>query len=172
LPSEGREASRRPRVVLVAAVAANGVIGVQGRLPWHLPGELAHFRRVTEGNTVVMGRRTFESIGRPLPRRTNVVVTRDPGWSADGVLVARGLDEALALAAGHPGDVMVIGGGEVYAAALPLADAQVLTEVHAEPEGDAFYPPFDRTEWREVRREPQEGFDLVWWERVSPPLAQ
>jgi dihydrofolate reductase len=153
------------RVVLVAAVAANGVIGVEGRLPWHLPEDLAHFRRVTTGHTVVMGRRTFESIGRPLPRRTNVVVTRQPGWHADGVLVAAGLDEALALADGHDGDVMVIGGGQVYAAAFPVADAQVLTEVHASPEGDAYYPAFDRDDWLETSREPWDGFDFVEYER-------
>ena len=158
---------RRQRVVLVAAVAANGVIGVEGRLPWHLPDELAHFKRVTTGNVVLMGRRTHESIGRPLPRRTNIVVTRQRDWHADGVLVASDVPGALALAAGRPGDVMVIGGGEVYAATMPLADAQILTEVHASPEGDAFYPAFDRAEWTEVRREAHDGSDVVWWERAS-----
>ena len=97
-------------VVLVAAVADNGVIGADGRLPWHLPDDLAHFRRVTTGNVVVMGRKTFESIGRPLPRRTNIVVTRQPGWSADGVIAASGLTEALDVAEEYDGDVMVIGG--------------------------------------------------------------
>jgi len=155
-------------VVLVAAVAANGVIGRDGQLPWHLPEDLAHFRRVTTGHVVLMGRRTYESIGRPLPRRTNVVVTRQPGWAADGVLVAGSVDEALALAAAHDGEIMVIGGGEVYAATLPVADAQVLTEVHASPEGDAFYPPFDRDAWVETAREPHDGYDFVWLERRQP----
>jgi dihydrofolate reductase len=163
--SEG-SSDAQGHVVLVAAVADTGVIGRDGALPWHLPEDLAHFKRVTTGHTVVMGRRTFESIGRPLPRRTNVVVTRQPDWTADGVLVAPSVGAAVALAADLPGDAMVIGGGEVYAAALPLADRQVLTEVHAAPEGDVRYPEFDRSEWVEVLREPHDGYDFVWWERA------
>jgi dihydrofolate reductase len=162
----------RQRVVLVAAVADNGVIGVEGRLPWHLPEDFAHFRRTTTGHVVVMGRRTFESLGGPLPRRTNIVVTRRRDWRADGVVAVGSLEEALVEAAGHPGDVMVIGGAEIYAQALPLADLQVISEIHLAPEGDAHYPPFDQDEWREVRREPHQdgevGFDIVWWERLIP----
>jgi dihydrofolate reductase len=157
--------STTKQVVLVAAVADNGVIGADGQLPWHLPDDLAHFKRVTTGNIVVMGRRTFESIGRPLPRRTNVVVTRQPGWHADGVLVAHSLTEALAVADQHAGDVMVIGGGQIYELAMPRADRQVLTEVHSAPDGDAFYPSFDRSEWVETRREPAGSHDFVWLER-------
>ena len=156
------------RVVLVAAVADNGVIGNAGALPWHLPEDLAHFRRVTSGGSVVMGRRTYDSIGRPLPRRTNIVVTRQPGWTAEGVLVAGGLEEALAIARSHPGDVMVIGGAEMYALALPLADRQILTEVHLAPVGDVHYPEFDRGEWTETRRETHDGYDFVWWDRTVP----
>jgi dihydrofolate reductase len=152
-------------VVLVAAVADNGVIGVGGELPWHLPEDMAHFKRLTTGNVVIMGRKTFESIGRPLPRRTNIVVSRQPGWSADGVLAAASLTEALELAEQHDGDAMVIGGAQIYALALPLADEQVLTEVHQEPEGDVLYPPFDRAEWEETRRETGDGCDFVWLER-------
>ena len=152
-------------VVLVAAVADNGVIGVGGELPWHLPEDMAHFKQVTTGHVVIMGRKTFESIGRPLPRRTNIVVSRQPGWSADGVLAAASLTEALELAEQHDGDAMVIGGAQIYALALPLADEQVLTEVHQEPEGDVLYPAFDRAEWEETRREPGEGCDFVWLER-------
>ena len=159
------------RVVLVAAVAANGVIGVDGSLPWHLPTDFAHFKRTTTGHVVVMGRRTFESMGQPLPRRTNVVITRQPDWTAAGVLTAGSLEQALELAADHEGDVMVIGGGEIYAQALPVADEQVITEVHLSPEGDARYPDYDRTEWREVRRESHQDdgvrFDIVWLERAS-----
>ena len=159
------------RVVLVAAVADNGVIGVDGGLPWHLPEDFAHFKRTTLGHVVVMGRKTFESMGRPLPRRTNVVVTRQAGWSAEGAVTAPSFEAALELAAAHTGDVMVIGGGEVYAQALPVADEQVITEVHLSPEGDARYPDFDRAQWRETRREPHEHegtrFDIVWWERLS-----
>ena len=154
-------------VVLVAAVAENGVIGADGQLPWHLPEDLGHFRRVTTGHVVVMGRRTFESIGRPLPRRTNIVVTRQPGWSADGVLTAASLAEALDLAEEYDGDVMVIGGGQIYALAMPVADRQVLTEVHAAPEGDAHYPSFDRDEWLETAREEHGGYAFVWLERAD-----
>jgi dihydrofolate reductase len=155
----------KKRVVLVAAVADNGVIGLRGDIPWSLPEDLKHFRATTKGNTVVMGRRTFESIGHPLPYRTNVVVTRDSDWSAEGAFVAHSLPEAVRLAQSFEGDVMVIGGGHVYADALPLAHAQVLTEVHLSPEGDTHYPEFDRSEWSEVKREPHDGYDFVWWER-------
>lgn len=154
------------RVVLVAAVADNGVIGAGAEIPWHLPEDLAHFRRTTEGNVVVMGRRTYDSIGRPLPRRTNIVVTRQEGWDAEGVLVASSFDEALELAGEHPGDVMVVGGAEVYALAMPHADLQVLTEVHLSPEGDVHYPAFDRTGWRERSREGHDGYDIVWLDRT------
>ena len=158
----------RKRVVLVAAVADNGVIGADGAIPWRVPGEQKHFRAVTSGHTVVMGRRTYESIGRPLPDRTNVVVTRRQDWSAPGVLVAHTVEEAIALARDLPGDVMVIGGAEIYAAALPVADEQVLTRVHASPEGDTFYPDFDREQWVEAKRDSREGYDVVWWERTRP----
>jgi dihydrofolate reductase len=114
-----------------------------------------------------MGRRTYESIGRPLPHRTNVVVTRDPDWAAEGVVVVGSVTAGIERSQGFHGDVMVIGGGHVYAAAMPYADVQVLTEVHATPEGDTYYPEWDRAEWREVRREPHDGHDFVWWERVS-----
>jgi dihydrofolate reductase len=157
------------RVVLVAAVADNGVIGADGDIPWSIPADLRHFRATTRDNTVVMGRRTYESIGRPLPYRTNVVVTRDPAWRADHVFVASGVTEAIELAQRFEGDVMVIGGGQVYAEALPVATHQVLTEVHASPDGDTRYPEWDRSDWRETRREAQDGFDFVWWERAGTP---
>ncbi|KAJ1684094.1 hypothetical protein LUZ63_020663 [Rhynchospora breviuscula] len=115
-----------------------------------------------------MGRTTYDSIGRPLPGRTTVVLTRDPGWSAPGVLVAHDLDDALGLAADLPGEVMVVGGAQVYAAALPLADAQVISEVDLEPEGDVRYPDVDRAAWAETAREHVPGeisYDVVRWER-------
>lgn len=155
------------RVVMVAAVAENGVIGRDGGIPWELPEDLRHFRATTRGNTVVMGRATYDAIGHPLPYRTNVVVTRDRTWQADGVFVAAGLDEALQQAQDFEGDVMVIGGGHVYSAAMPSATHQVLTEVHQAPEGDTFYPDWDRSQWRETAREAHDGFDFVWWERVG-----
>jgi dihydrofolate reductase len=159
--------SSRPRVVLIAAVAENGVIGDAGTIPWHLPDDFAHFKATTTGHTLVMGRATYDSIGRPLPGRTTVVLTRDVGWSAEGVLVASSFDEALALAADLPGDVYVAGGAAIYALALPYADEQVLTEVRLTPTGDTFYPPFDRDDWVEVRREKRDDFDLVWWRRAT-----
>jgi dihydrofolate reductase len=151
--------------VLVAAVAGNGVIGDRGTIPWRIPGEQAHFKAVTLGHTLVMGRATYDSIGRPLPGRTTVVLTRDPGWRADGVRVATSFDEALRIADGLPGDVMVAGGAQVYAEALPVADAQVLTQVHLSPDGDTHYPPFDLAEWEETRREPHGTHDVVWLTR-------
>jgi dihydrofolate reductase len=162
-------------VVLIAAVAENGVIGAGGAIPWHLPDDFAHFKRTTLGHTLVMGRATYDSIGRPLPGRTTIVLSRDPAWSAEGVLTAASFDEALELAADLPGDVYVAGGAAIYALALPYADEQVLTEVRLAPDGDTFYPTFDRDEWVEVRREKREDFDLVWWARAgrggAGPLA-
>ncbi len=152
---------------MVAAVADNGVIGLDGDIPWHISEDLKHFRATTTGHTVLMGRSTYESIGHPLPYRTNVVLTRNPDWSAEGVFVAHSVKEAIELAQNFEGDVMVIGGGHVYADAMPFADVQVLTEVHASPEGDTYYPEWDRSEWTEARREPRDGFDLVWWERAG-----
>jgi dihydrofolate reductase len=157
------------RVVLVAAVARNGVIGDGPDIPWQLPGEQALFKALTMGHTLLMGRTTYESIGRPLPGRTTIVLTRSATWSADGVLVAHDLDEALALADGLDGDVMVAGGGEVYAAALPVADEQVVSEVDLEPAGDAHYPAFDRAQWAETAREPHEGYERVTWRRRRGP---
>ena len=112
-----------------------------------------------------MGRTTYESIGWPLPGRTTIVLTRDHGWQADGILVAHDLDDALAQAENLPGDVMVAGGAQVYAAAMPYADEQVITEVHQDPEGDVLYPTFDPSEWTETRREPGDDYDRVWWQR-------
>ena len=165
-PTRGDQPAKR--VVLVAAVADNGVIGAGGDIPWSISEDLKHFRATTRDNTVVLGRRTYESIGHPLPYRTNIVVTRDPTWRAEHVFVATGVAEAIELAQGFDGDVMVIGGGQVYADALPVATHQVLTEVHASPEGDTYYPEWDRSGWRETRRETHEGFDFVWWDRIRP----
>jgi dihydrofolate reductase len=155
------------RLTLVAAYAAGRVIGADGAIPWRIPEDFAHFKAVTMGGTLVMGRATFDSIGRALPGRTTVVVTRDPDWSADGVLVAHSVEEALALAAEQPGETYVAGGAQIYRQTLPLATHQVLTEVEAEVEGDTFYPDFDRSEWVETRRESGPGCDWVWWERLT-----
>ena len=159
------------RLTLVAAVADNGVIGDRGDIPWRIPADFAHFKALTLGHVLVMGRATYESIGRPLPGRTTIVLTRDTGWTADGVLVARDLDEALERAAQVSAEVFVAGGAAVYAEALGRADAQVLTEVHLEPDGDTRYPAFDRSQWREVRREPhleaEVPHEFVWLERAG-----
>lgn len=148
-------------VSLVVAVAENGVIGRANALPWHLPDDLRYFKRVTLGKPIVMGRRTFESIGRPLPGRHNIVLTRDPAWTADGVTTVHGLREALQVAraeAAGDGDgdpeVMVIGGADIFALALPLADRLYLTEVKGRPDGDTYFPPLDPDDWREVSRDP------------------
>jgi dihydrofolate reductase len=158
------------RVTLVAAVADNGVIGNAGDIPWRIPADFAHFKALTTGHVLVMGRATYDSIGRALPGRTTIVLTRDPGWSAPGVLTATSLDRALERAAELPGEVFVAGGAAVYAAALGRAQAQVLTEVHLSPEGDTHYPDFDRSEWVERRREAhldaEVPHEFVWLERV------
>lgn len=149
-------------LTLVVARAANGVIGRAGGLPWHLPADLRHFKRLTVGKPVVMGRRTFESIGKPLPGRQNIVLTRG-NWTAVGVTVVPNLAEAVAAAglqqAARPDEVMIIGGAAVYAEALPSARRVHLTEVHAAPDGDTLLPPFDPAAWRETAREdhPAEG---------------
>jgi dihydrofolate reductase len=157
------------RVVLVAAVADNGVIGAGGEIPWRVPGEQAQFKALTMGHVLLMGRSTYASIGRPLPGRTTIVLTRDPDWSAEGVLVAHSIVEALALADGLDGDVMVAGGAQVYAAALPYADEQVLSRVRLSPEGDTFYPELDDAEWSETECEAFEGYDRV---RLTRRAAQ
>ncbi len=157
---------------MVAAVAENGVIGADADIPWKISEDFAHFKATTLGHVLLLGRTTHEGIGRPLPGRTTVVLTRDPDWTADGVHVARSLPDALDLAdrllAEEPEDrqVMIGGGAHVYAAALPYADEQVISEIPMAPEGDTHYPEFSRSRWREVRRELREGFTIVWWERV------
>jgi len=168
-----RSSAPRPpkKVVMVAAVAENGVIGLNGDIPWSIPEDLKHFRAVTRGNTVVMGRRTFDSIGHPLPYRTNVVVTRDRRWSREHVFVAHDVDEAIAEAQGFEGDVMIMGGAQIYAAAMPYATHQILTEVHLSPEGDTHYPEWDPGEWVETRRDEQldaePAYAFVWLERSA-----
>ena len=143
---------RTPRVTLVVAATDDGVIGRDGGMPWHLPADLAHFKRVTMGHPIVMGRRTFASIGRALPGRLNVVVTRDRGFAAAGIAVAHSFNEALS-ACGDAPEVMVIGGGELYRAALPLATRVYLTRIHAALEGDTHFPALDPAAWTETARE-------------------
>lgn len=152
-------------VVLVAAVARNGVIGVDGKLPWHLPEDLAHFKALTSGHVLIMGRATFESIGRPLPDRVNIVLTRGD-FAREGVVTASSLDEALETAVSLGVDAMIAGGAAVYQAALPVADRLELTEVDLEPEGDTRFPDVDWSDWVEVSRDEHPGFSFVTFERA------
>ena len=147
-------------VFFVVAVAENGVIGSNGELPWgKLPADLQHFKRLTLGHPVVMGRRTFDSLGRALPQRPNIVITRQPDWTAPGCQTAASLPDALARAQRLSKDVCVIGGGEIYRQALPIASLIYLTEVHHTFAGDAFFPPLPPGEWREEARERHEADD-------------
>lgn len=156
-------------VTIVAAVARNGVIGVDGGLPWHLPDDLRRFKALTLGHVLVMGRKTYESIGRPLPGRTTIVVTRSPGWDpgSSDVVVAPGVAEAIDAAVAIAPEVFVVGGAQVYAAALPLADRLELTFVDCEPEGDTRFPDVAWHDWCELRREQAEGSVYVTYERAE-----
>ena len=141
------------RVSLIWAMADNGVIGLDNGLPWRLPVDMKHFMTTTLGKPVVMGRKTLESMKSPLPGRTNIVLTRDPNWQRDGVLVVRDMPAAMALAEQQGlidgvDEVMVIGGAEIYALALPMAERLYVTRVYAQPAGDVYFPPIDLGAWR------------------------
>lgn len=145
-------------LVLVVAIAENGVIGRRGALPWRIPGDLKHFKAVTMGKPMVMGRKTYESIGKPLPGRTSLVLTHDKDWRADGVIAGHSLEEVLKLAneaAKQSGasEIAIIGGSALFEETLPRAAKIELTEVHAKPEGDVYFPKYDRSAFRETRRE-------------------
>jgi len=148
----------RPALALIVAVAANGVIGRDGKLPWHLPEDLRHFRALTTGHSIIMGRRTWQSLPQPLPGRQNIVVTRQSTFVADGALVMRSLTDALA-AAQCPEPVFCIGGGELFRAAMPLARIAYVTEIAGDFEGDATFPALDLAHWRETSREPHVARD-------------
>jgi dihydrofolate reductase len=156
---ERREATRnpalkpaRPRITLIVAYAANRVIGKDGKLPWHLADDLKRFRRLTMGHHIVMGRKTWESIGRLLPGRHHIIVSRRPGYRVPGAQVADSVEAAIE-AAGDDSEVFVIGGAEFYAAALPLADRILATEIERDFEGDVHFPAIDPAAWRETARE-------------------
>ena len=154
-------------ITLVAAVATNGVIGRGGGLPWRLPEDMRHFKTLTVGHVLVMGRRTYDSIGRPLPGRTTIVVTRDPAWESEGVRTAPTVERALSEARSLNDEVFVVGGAEVYQAALPYADRMVITHIDAEPEGDTWFPAVDWSQWRETARELYAGFAVATYERIG-----
>ncbi|MFO7541656.1 MAG: dihydrofolate reductase [Thiobacillus sp.] len=162
--------TKKPRVSVIAALAKNRVIGIENRLPWRLPEDLAHFKALTLGHPILMGRKTFESLGRPLPGRTNIVITRNADYRPDGCQVAASIPAALALC-GEADEVFFIGGAELYAQVIPLADRLYLTEVEIEVQGDAWFPDYDRSAFREISRESHLGekgdalvFDFVVYE--------
>ena len=136
---------------MVVAATENDVIGRDNGMPWHLPDDLKYFKSRTMGKPMLMGRKTFESIGKPLPGRTSVVMTRDPDWKHDGAIVVRSLDEALKWAANEP-ELCAVGGAEIFRLAMPLAQRLFLTRIHANIEGDTFFPKLDPAAWREVER--------------------
>jgi dihydrofolate reductase len=166
-----------PRLSLIAALAENRCIGINNKLPWYLPEDLKYFKAVTSGKPIIMGRTTFDSLGRPLPNRTNIVITRNPEFSHPGVKVAHSLDEAIKIAESvafiEGGDeVVVIGGAQIYAEALPRVDRLYMTEVKKVVEGDAFFPEYDKSLWREQERrsyhyEPaQLDYSFVIYDRI------
>lgn len=136
------------KITIIAAMARNRAIGLNGEMPWHLPGELKHFKETTMGKPIIMGRKTMDSIGRALPGRQNIVVTRNPSFRAEGCDVAGSLDEAIRIARGE--EVMIIGGGQLYAQALPVTDRMVLTLVECEPEADTWFPAWSGEDWRQL----------------------
>lgn len=165
-------------VAMIAAMSRNRVIGVDGQLPWYLPEDLKFFKRMTQAKPVVMGRKTFASIGKPLPNRLNIVVTRDTAFTHPGVRVCHNLPDALALAEHHATidaaeDVMVMGGGELYAQAMPYAQRLYITEVDTDVEGDTHFPDIDPNQWQETQRvagkaaEGQPAYDFVVYERLE-----
>ncbi len=176
LPAAARSAIP---IILVVAVAENGVIGRDNQLPWRIRSDLKFFKSVTLNKPVVMGRKTYRSIGKPLPGRTNIVITRQQDFAAPGILVAPGIDQALSAARGDAlrrgaDAIAVIGGTEIFAQTLPLADRLILTLVHANPPGDTYFPPVDPAVWREAERLPQPkgpddeyGFTIVNYERAA-----
>jgi dihydrofolate reductase len=162
--------SRGPRIYLAAAVASNGVIGVEGRLPWNLPEDLRHFKSLTLGHPIIMGRKTWESLRGPLPARRNIVVTRTPGYRAPGAEVVDSFAAALQLCAKDE-RVFVIGGERLFAESMRVATGMFLTEIARDFRGDARFPPFERSQWRERAREAHvdsDGmrFDFVTYERA------
>lgn len=147
------------RLSLIVAMARNGCIGINNKLPWHLPADLQYFKRITQGKAIVMGRTTYDSLGRPLPNRTNIVITRQPDWrAAEGVRVVHTLEAGIALAeavsvCNFHDEAVIIGGAEIYAQALPLVDRLYVTEVDSDVDGDAFFPQWERKQWQETGRE-------------------
>jgi dihydrofolate reductase len=154
-------------LAMVVAVGDNGAIGKDGQVPWRVPEDLKHFKNVTMGHAIIMGRKTWDEVGRPLPGRRNLVVTRQADLALEGAEVFHSLEEAIAAARTTDDEPHVIGGSTIYEAAMPLATRIHLTEIHRNVEADTFFPPFDRSAWREVERRPAqtEGVEFVTLER-------
>lgn len=177
MSDSGAGASRPIDIVLVVAVAENGVIGRNNTLPWRIKSDLQYFRSVTIGRPVVMGRKTYASIGKPLSHRTNIVISRNPAYAAPSILVAADLAKALDAARGdalrrNADSIAIIGGTEIFKQTMPLAARLMLTKVHAKPEGDTYFPEIDPKLWREIERRQQPqgpdddyGFSFVTYER-------
>lgn len=155
-----------PSLVLVAAVAANGVIGANNALPWRIAEDLQRFKALTLGHPIIMGRKTWESLGKPLPGRHNIVITRNPGYCAQGATVVASVAAAIAACANEEA-AFVIGGAEIYAQTLALAQRMELTEIHVEVVGDAHFPEFSRVDWSELTREPHVNPDGLAYDFVS-----
>jgi len=146
------------KLSIIVAIAKNGVIGGNNGLLWHIPEDLKHFKKITSGHSIIMGRKTFESIGKPLPHRRNIVVTRNPSFNADGIEIANSLDKALDLVRDES-EVFIIGGGEIYKQALPIADKLYVTRVHESYEGDTYFPPISPDEWQLISSDKQSPTD-------------
>ena len=159
--------AQRAPLAMVVAIGDDGGMGKDGKVPWRIPEDLKHFKNVTMGHAIIMGRKTWDEVGRPLPGRRNLVVTRNPGLVLEGAEVFTTLDAAIAAARTTDDEPHVIGGSTIYEAAMPLATRIHLTEVHRSVEADAFFPAFDRSAWREVARHPAEteGVEFVTLER-------
>lgn len=146
-------------ISLIAAVGKNGVIGKNNSLPWNLPADMKHFRELTLGKVVIMGRKTFESIGNPLPKRINIVLTKKKDYNAEGCNVFNSVNEALAEAKSH-GEIMIIGGAEIYTLFLPLVNKMYLTLIDAEIDGDSYFPKYNKNEWKEVYRKENKADEM------------
>jgi dihydrofolate reductase len=150
--------TERLPLCMIAAYSENRVIGNNNQLPWHIPEDAKFFRQTTLGHAIIMGRKTFESVGKPLPKRRNIVVSRTAGWLAPGAEVVPTLEQAIALARETDPEPFIVGGSYFYQQGLPLATKLYLTEVAQVVEGDAFFPTFDEAEWHEINRQPGDGF--------------
>jgi dihydrofolate reductase len=149
-------------ISVIAAVSENGVIGREGKLPWYIPEDLKHFKKLTSGNVVIMGRKTYESIGKPLPNRINIVITRDKNKIIDGCITVNSIEEAIKKA-GNDKQIFIIGGGEIYKKSLNFANKVYLTKVHQVIEGDTYFPTLNKN-WKEVRREDKEGYSFITYD--------